>query len=236
MVSAMNIQSNVKEGVLPSLVTDADELRELLDRIHGSLLDAFNPHPVAGVSARELRLYADYVACHELAVASASGKLAVAVPGERLASRHGAAAGVVWIEPDAGVSFSYDTHDRLVGATVSRNWYLDVPTGFPAPAWARADLPVPASVDELIRQFTASIRVDGDGKVTVVADTVVPVLFGASSLAVTVADGVQVRALASCAGHNVFTREVPAVPDPEARTMSRSRRRRRARARARQAN
>lgn len=161
-------------------------------------LPAYRPKPRYG----ELALNSELVVDRAL---ETPRLCAIDEPGAVLDARHGARAGIAHLM-GAPQRLPRGTHDRFTGAAVS-GWdtLLRPPATFTAPERAHADLTVPGTLAELHDQFSANtVTLDDPWSVLVVADTVAPPLYGAKSLTIHVPDGIAVRALAGCAGHNEF--------------------------------
>ena len=129
------------------------------------------------------------------------------VDGPEFHGRHGASAGLVWLND--GVRLGSAGHDRVAGSQGLHGWRLH--DAFPAPAEARGDVELPETAGELMEHFRASVRCSDSRTVVVERDCVVPPLYGAEALTVVVPTGMKVRALGGFAGHNTFVFGEPAA-------------------------
>lgn len=191
----------------PRPVTDQAEAAHIARAVRTSALSALpqiGPKPLYD----ELALHAELAVDRELA-----GRLLYVIdePGQ-IRGRRGQEAGLVHVLCETVVLPS-DTHDKFTGKVISGWDQLWRPhAAFSAPQLARASLEVPGSLAELHDQLTANIvELDEPHHVLATGDVVVPALYGSDALVVHVPAGVAVRALAGCAGHNMFvaTQRIP---------------------------
>lgn len=202
--------------VAPREVCDPDETAWVTDRVRASVRAQLpGPARPTGRAYNELALYADL----ELERVLDNSPLAVAEEPGEIAGRFGAAAGVVYVTSRLA-RLPERTDDRFAGVLRSDWRHLwQPPRRYAAPAFALAELPVPATLAELHDQFVANVAPLGTSTVIATGDVVVPPLYGTRALTVQVPHGVRVRALAGCAGHNRFV-AVPATSTPLPRQLA----------------
>ena len=188
------------------------------DALHTAVIEPrrrqrIQQNPGAVDRAAEDALYSAWALEHLLARARQAGRVAIAVTDGAIDTGFGVNAMVVYAPQKLQCTEGHG-HGQIAGAAFCNWHHVLLPVrSWPAPDWAcDQDVPVPATVEQMLEEFAAATTpspataTHTRPELVVHRDVVVPPEYGSSAHTMVVPHGVQVRALAGCAGHNKFTR------------------------------